>query len=130
MWAVSLISTMKVDWPLARLSLAPTREKIWSTIPMVAEAAGTWFPRTPVELWSQYDTLHLMTTAGPIDIVFAPDGAPSGYAELVDDAMSAALDHQEVMVITVAQWEALKQASGRAKDLEHLDRFYASRSEE
>ena len=71
-----------------------------------------------------------MTTAGPIDIVFAPDGAPSGYAELVDDAMSAALDHQEVMVITVAQWEALKQASGRAKDLEHLDRFYASRSEE
>jgi hypothetical protein len=95
-----------------------------------AEAAGTWFPRTPVELWSQYDTLHLMTTAGPIDIVFAPDGAPSGYAELVDDAMSAALDHQEVMVITVAQWEALKQASGRAKDLEHLDRFYASRSEE
>ncbi|MFZ4811671.1 MAG: hypothetical protein ACOYL9_10035 [Ilumatobacteraceae bacterium] len=52
-----------------------------------AEAAGTWFPRTPVE-------------------------------------------RQEVMVITVAQWEALKQASGRAKDLEHLDRFYASRSEE
>ena len=43
-----------------------------------AEDAGTWFPRTPVELWSQYDTLHLMTKGGPIDIVFAPDGAPSG----------------------------------------------------
>ncbi len=47
-----------------------------------AEDAGTWFPRSPIELWSQYDTLHLMTKAGPIDIVFAPDGAPSGYADL------------------------------------------------
>jgi hypothetical protein len=43
-----------------------------------AEEAGTWFPRTPVELWSQYDTLHLMTNAGPIDIVFAPDGGTIG----------------------------------------------------
>lgn len=40
-----------------------------------AEESRTWFPRTPVELWSQYDTLHLMTKAGPIDIVFTPDGA-------------------------------------------------------
>jgi hypothetical protein len=30
-----------------------------------AEEAGTWFPRMPVELWSRYDTLHLMTKAGP-----------------------------------------------------------------
>jgi len=43
-----------------------------------ADASGTWFPRTPVENWAQYDTLHLMTMHGPIDIVFAPDGAPSG----------------------------------------------------
>lgn len=95
-----------------------------------AEEAGTWFPRIPVELWSQYDTLHLMTKAGPIDIVFAPDGAPSGYADLADDAVSAELDHQPVMVITVAKWEALKQATGRAKDLEHLDRYYEGRREE
>ncbi|MGH9132540.1 MAG: hypothetical protein ACRDZZ_01290 [Ilumatobacteraceae bacterium] len=59
---------------------------------LTAEEAGTWFPRTPIELWSQYDTLHLMTNAGPIDIVFAPDGAPSGYADLADDAVSAELD--------------------------------------
>jgi hypothetical protein len=31
------------------------------------------------------------------------------------------------MVITVATWEALKQATGRAKDLEHLDSYYESR---
>lgn len=95
-----------------------------------AEEAGTWFPRTPVELWSQYDTLHLMTKAGPIDIVFAPDGAPAGYTDLARDAMHAELDHQPVMVITVAKWEALKQAAGRAKDLEHLDRYYEARGEE
>ncbi len=31
------------------------------------------------------------------------------------------------MVITVPMWEALKQASGRAKDLEHRDSYYESR---
>jgi hypothetical protein len=92
-----------------------------------AEDAGTWFPRTPVEHWSQYDTLHLMTKAGPIDIVFAPDGAPSGYSDLAQHAISAELGDQTVMIITVAKWEALKQASGRAKDLEHLDRFDQAR---
>ena len=95
-----------------------------------AEDAGTWFPRMPVELWSQYDTLHLMTKAGPIDIVFAPDGAPSGYADLAEHAVRVELDDQTVMVITVAKWEALKQATGRAKDLEHLDRFYEARRDE
>lgn len=71
-----------------------------------------------------------MTKAGPIDIVFAPDGAPSGYADLADDAVSAELDHQPIMVITVAKWEALKRATGRAKDLEHLDLYNKGRREE
>lgn len=42
--AVSDISTMKVDWPRERSSLAPTRQKIRSTMPMVAESAGTHAP--------------------------------------------------------------------------------------
>ena len=92
-----------------------------------AEEAGTWFPRTPVEQWAQYDTLHLMTTDGPIDIVFTPDGAPAGYADLRRKARRATLDDEPVTVITVATWEALKQATGRAKDLEQLDRYYESR---
>ena len=95
-----------------------------------AEEGGTWFPRTPVELWSQYDTLHLMTNAGPVDIVFTPDGAPSGYADLASDSVRAELEDQPVMVITVAKWEALKKATGRAKDLEHLDLYYETRGEE
>jgi hypothetical protein len=31
------------------------------------------------------------------------------------------------MVITVAKWEALKQATGRAKDLKHLHRWHEAR---
>lgn len=92
-----------------------------------AEDAGTWFPRNPVEQWAQYGTLHLMTTFGPIDIVFAPDGAPGGYADLSKKAQRATLDEEPVMVITVPMWETPKQATGRAKDLEHLDNYYESR---
>ena len=44
MLAVSFISTMKVDWPRARLSLAPTRVKSRSTAPIEASAAGTNAP--------------------------------------------------------------------------------------
>ena len=92
-----------------------------------AEKAGTWFPRSLLEHWAQYDTLHLMTIHGPLDIVFAPDGAPAGYADLTRNATRSTLDNEPVMVITVATWEALKQATGRAKDLEHLDHYYESR---
>ena len=89
-----------------------------------ADTAGTWFPRTPVRNWAQYDTLHLMTKYGPLDLVFAPDGAPRGYVDLARGARRHSIDDEPVMAITVAMWATLKQASGRAKDLEHLDRYY------
>ena len=67
-----------------------------------------------------------MTRHGPLDLVFTPDGAPGGFTDLAGSA-----DEQQVespgsraLVISVATWERLKQASGRAKDLEHLDRYY------
>ena len=41
MFAVSCISTMKVDWPRAMLSDAPTRAKMRSTIGSFASRAGT-----------------------------------------------------------------------------------------
>ena len=42
--AISLISTMKVDWPEARSSDAPMRVKTLSTMPIVALFAGTKEP--------------------------------------------------------------------------------------
>ena len=44
MWATSLISTIKVDWPAVRSSEAPTRVKTLSTMERVAARAGTKEP--------------------------------------------------------------------------------------
>jgi hypothetical protein len=43
-FAVSIISTMKVLSPRTRLSLAPTRVKMRSTTPMLRAVAGTKLP--------------------------------------------------------------------------------------
>lgn len=94
-----------------------------------ADHGGTWFPRFPVEKWAKYDTLHLMTLHGPLDIVFVPDGTTSGYDDLRGDAVQLSIEDQTVLVITPATWEALKQASGRAKDLQHLDQYYERRDD-
>jgi hypothetical protein len=67
-----------------------------------------------------------MTIHGPLDIVFTPDGASRGYDDLAPTAESLTLGGEPLLVITAATWVALKQASGRAKDLEHLDMFYES----
>lgn len=71
-----------------------------------------------------------MAVAGPIDVVFTPDGAPSGLADLAEHAIRAELHGEAVQIITVAKSEGLKQATWRAKDLEHLDRYYESRRDQ
>ena len=43
-WATSFISTMKVLWPVAKSSLAPTLVKIRSTGQMLAAWAGIKLP--------------------------------------------------------------------------------------
>ena len=94
---------------------------------VTGDAGGTWFPRHPTENWAQYDTLHLLTMYGLLDIVFAPDGAAGGYVDLANDAEVHLIAGTEALVISVATWERLKEASGRAKDLEHLDRYREGR---
>jgi hypothetical protein len=90
---------------------------------LTSERGGTWFPRHPLENWAQYDTLHLMTKYGPLDLVFVPDGAVRGYDDLAESANNQNVAGSDAPVITIAAWERLKEASGRAKDLEHLDRY-------
>ena len=55
MSATSVISTMKVDWPALRSSLAPMRVKMRSTTPTRALDAGTkepiWAMRTMRATW-------------------------------------------------------------------------------
>ena len=98
---------------------------------LTADTPGTWFPRRPVENWATYDTLHLITRLGALDVVFRPDGAPGGYADLVAsaDRRPVLADDAEALVVSVASWEQLKLAAGRAKDLAHLDQFYEERSD-
>lgn len=93
---------------------------------LTAEEPGTWFPRHPVENWAQYDTLHLITKYGPLDIVFTPDGAPRGYEDLASTAEEHPVEQADTpaLIISVSTWEHLKHSAGRAKDLEHLDLFY------
>ncbi len=91
------------------------------------DGSATWFPRSPIENWAQYSSLHLMTRYGPLDIVFAPDGAPRGFDDLDELAEPSALDGEAVRIVTTSTWVALKEAAGRQKDLEHLDRYYQHR---
>lgn len=95
---------------------------------LTADTGGTWFPRHPVRNWAKYDTLHLMTIHGPLDIVFTPDGAERGYVDLAQDAEPHTFGGTTALVISVATWERLKEATGRAKDLEHLDLYREDRS--
>jgi hypothetical protein len=67
-----------------------------------------------------------MSKYGPLDLVFAPDGAARGYEDLAASADSQQVEGSQALVITVATWERLKEASGRAKDLEHLDLYRES----
>ncbi|MEO8363980.1 MAG: hypothetical protein ABI570_06335 [Ilumatobacteraceae bacterium] len=93
---------------------------------LTVDDTGAWFPRHPVENWAQYDTLHLVTQYGLLDIVFTPDGAPRGFDDLESESVEGNFGTVAFAMISKEQWIRLKTASGRAKDLEHLARYYES----
>jgi hypothetical protein len=92
-----------------------------------AEDGGTWFPHHLLENWSQYNTLHLLTRFGLLDLVFSPEGAPSGYSQLAPDSQVLSVELLKIRLITEEQWVALKIAAGREKDIEHLSMYYRDR---
>jgi len=94
---------------------------------LTSEEGGTWFPRVPVENWSQYSTLHLLTDFGLLDLVFHPAGTVNGYADLFKESTPQMIGNCSVQCITEEQWVELKSSTGRQKDLEHLRQYFAQR---
>jgi hypothetical protein len=90
---------------------------------------GTWFPRFPISNWAQYETLHLITKFGLLDLVFKPDGSARGFDELVNSSALVNVEDIDVHVISIEKWLELKAATNREKDSLHIDLFKKSRGE-
>jgi len=99
--------------------LAKVFDEIDATLATAADY-GTWFPRHPISNWAQYDTLHLVTKFGLLDLVFVPEGSEDGFNELIRESQKLQLGKQSVRVISVDTWERLKLATKRDKDIFHL----------
>ena len=76
---------------------------------LTSEEGGTWFPRWPTENWASYDTLHLTSAIGLLDIVFVPAGVPGGYDELLNQTDFLDVEGTKVRVITEITWIKLKK---------------------
>ena len=99
--------------------LAKVFDEIDAALATVGEY-GTWFPWHPISNWSQYETLHLITKFGLLDLVFAPEGSEDGFNELIRESQNLQLGKHVVRVISVSTWERLKIATKRDKDIFHL----------
>jgi predicted nucleotidyltransferase len=93
---------------------------------LTSEEGGTWFPRWPTENWASYDTLHLTSAIGLLDIVFVPAGVPGGYDELLNQTDFLDVEGTKVRVITEITWIKLKKITNRKKDNLHLQRYFSS----
>lgn len=90
-------------------------------VPFVADAA----------VLRRIDVLTLETSAGPLDVLRAPSGAPA-YAILRRRAERYDVGGFEVLVASLEDLIAMKQAAGRLKDLaavEELELILRLRSE-
>jgi predicted nucleotidyltransferase len=95
---------------------------------LTSEEGGTWFPRIPVENWSQYSTLHLLTDFGLLDIVFEPAGMHNGYIDLLENSVDQEVGNSMIRCISEEQSVEMKTTTGREKDLEHLRRYFFQRA--
>jgi hypothetical protein len=94
---------------------------------LTAEEDGTWFPRSPVENWSNYSTLHLITDFGLLDLVFMPAGTNGGYRDLIKGSVRLRVGSTFVDCISEDQWVELKSSTGRQKDLDHLRQYFSEK---
>jgi predicted nucleotidyltransferase len=66
------------------------------------------------------ELLTLETTAGSLDLLAHPPGAPA-YAELRERAESIELDGRGVLIASIPDLLAMKHAAGRPRDLEDIE---------
>lgn len=85
-----------------------------------APGLDTGFP-IPLDeaLLRRMTTLTLVTTYGPLDLSFVPDGT-TGYDDLAKSAITVSALGVQFPVAALADIIRSKEAAGRAKDLEHL----------
>ena len=111
MWAVSCISTMKVDWPRRIWSLAPTRVKMRSTRPSLASRAGTklpiWAISTTSAVWRR--KVDLPPMFGPVRM--KSRAAPVAHRKVVrDERLAQHALHDRVAALDVAELVAAREA--------------------
>jgi hypothetical protein len=70
--------------------------------------------------------LTLDTSAGPLDLLSQPPGAPP-YRELRRDAARIKLDTASVLIASIDHLVAMKLAAGRPRDLADIDELEAIR---
>lgn len=125
-----------IDVDIVPLRSEPNLEKLAEFFESVnaglftADDQGSWFPRWPIGNWAQYDTLHLLTIFGLLDLVFIPSGTKTGYNDLIRDVVILEIQGVLVRTITESQWVRLKESSGREKDLSHLSQYFANKRSE
>jgi hypothetical protein len=61
--------------------------------------------------------MTLIAEHGPLDVCFAPDGFPEGYATLSEHALVIEIAAVDVPVASLADVVVIKRAAGRPQDI-------------
>lgn len=71
--------------------------------------------------------LHLLTDAGRVDVMLAPDGVPGGFDELAPNTNEATVGGTPILIAALDDLVAMKRVVDRAKDREDLDHIARQR---
>lgn len=102
-------------------NLASALRELDARIRVAHDADGIAFPVDAAFLSAQPFMLNLVTTAGDVDLTFAPSGFPDGYSQLRPNAVAVRLvEAQDTAIAALDDIITSKQAAGRHKDLAAL----------
>lgn len=105
---------------LVRLSAA--LRKLDARLRVEGEPDGIPFDPHPDTL-RHMTAMTLLTSNGPLDLCFEPDGFKDGYAGFVNDVVIIEVSSVEVPVASLADVVTSKRAAGRPKDIVALPKL-------